>query len=271
LEQLEAVICSGGASLAAAECRWLLAVAEFDRREGWESWGLVGTAAWLSWKVGLDIRAAREKVRVGRALARFPKIAAAMGEGRLSYSKVRAITRIADPDTEDDLVELALNKSTNLVERIVATHRRAEARALAEEGRSHELRGLHFEQNDDDTITISVRLTTEVGKVVLSAVESFTGPPVLDASGLRVGLAQRRADGLVAMAEAANEEHINADGQAPYLLSIHVDDGVLEGDNLDGRCEVEGIGDSGVAQGISVETARRIACDSAVQLVGDDG
>jgi len=79
LEQLEAVICQGAANLSAAERDWLLAVAEFDRREGWACWGVVSSAAWLSWQVGPDLRAAREKVRVARSLLEFPLISAAMG------------------------------------------------------------------------------------------------------------------------------------------------------------------------------------------------
>lgn len=126
LEQLEAVICQGAANLTAAERDWLLAVAEFDRRDGWTSWGCVSSAAWLSWQVGLDLRAAREKVRVARALLRFPLISAAMGRGALSYSKVRAITRIALPATESALVDMALAGTTNHVERIVSGYRRVE-------------------------------------------------------------------------------------------------------------------------------------------------
>lgn len=125
LERLEAVICQGAANLSAAERDWLLAVAEFDRRDGWAQWGCVSCAAWLSWQVGLDLRAAREKVRVARHLREFPLISAAMGRGELSYSKVRAITRIAQPETEAALVQMALAGTTNHVERIVSAFRRA--------------------------------------------------------------------------------------------------------------------------------------------------
>ena len=110
----------GAANLSAAERDWLLAVAEFDRREGWAQWGVVSCAAWLSWQVSLDLRAAREKVRVARSLAKFPLISEAMGNGSLSYSKVRAITRIAEPATERSLVAMALAGTTNHVERMLS-------------------------------------------------------------------------------------------------------------------------------------------------------
>ena len=72
LELLEAEICQGAANLTAAEASWLALVAEFDRRRGWEAWGCASCAAWLSWQVGLDMGAAREKVRVAHAVAQFP-------------------------------------------------------------------------------------------------------------------------------------------------------------------------------------------------------
>ena len=112
LERLEAAIWQGAANLTSAEHDWLLAVAEFDRRRGWERWEVQSAAHWLSWQVGLDLRAAREKVRVARSFEQFPRIAAAMADGRLSYSKVRAITRIATPATEQELVDMALAATT---------------------------------------------------------------------------------------------------------------------------------------------------------------
>jgi len=69
LERLEAELCQGAANLTAAEHTWLLHLAEFDRRVGWEQWGCNSCAHWLVWQVGLDARTAREKVRVAKALA----------------------------------------------------------------------------------------------------------------------------------------------------------------------------------------------------------
>src|SRR5687768_5978347 len=129
LEWLEAEICQGAANLTAAEASWLALVAEFDRRRGWEVWECRSCAAWLSWQVGLDMRAAREKVRVAHALGEFPLLAAAMATGALSYSKVRAITRIVTPATEADLLVIALAGTSNHVERIVAAYRRGEQAA----------------------------------------------------------------------------------------------------------------------------------------------
>src|SRR5688572_8684863 len=95
LERLEAEICELAGHLAAGECRWLLLLSEFDRREGWTGWGLHSCAHWLSYRCGIGLQAAREKLRVGRRLEELPLITAAFGAGELSYSKVRALCRVA--------------------------------------------------------------------------------------------------------------------------------------------------------------------------------
>ncbi len=120
-ERLEAQITELAGHLAAAECRWLELVGEFDRRKGYEAWGCVSCAYWLSWQCGLDLRSARDKVRVARALEGLPLIRSSSSRsGRISYSKVRAIARVATPATEADLVMLAEHSTGAQLDRIVA-------------------------------------------------------------------------------------------------------------------------------------------------------
>src|ERR1039458_8281754 len=87
MERLEAEITQSAAHLAAAECRWLLMIAEFDHRDGAGSWGCTSTAHWLNWRCGLALGAGRERVRVARRLGELPVIAAAFATGQLSYSQ----------------------------------------------------------------------------------------------------------------------------------------------------------------------------------------
>src|ERR1700675_2667943 len=89
--------------LDAATARLLALIREFDARGGWTS-GFRSCAAWLSWRVGLDLRAARERVRVARSLGTLPRLAEALARGELSYAKVRALTRVATPETEARLL-----------------------------------------------------------------------------------------------------------------------------------------------------------------------
>jgi hypothetical protein len=175
LEQIEHDICQGAANLTAAEHAWLLLVAEFDRREAYKQWECLSTAAWLSWQIGLDIRAAREKVRVARALEDFPLISAAMERGELSYSKARAITRIVQPATESALVDMALAGTSNHVERIVRAYRRVDSIAKAKEQAQNAERALHHHVEDDGTVVISVRLPTEEGLAALSVLDAVHG------------------------------------------------------------------------------------------------
>ncbi len=272
LEQLEAVICQGAANLTSAEHDWLLAVAEFDRREGWTLWECQSCAMWLSWQVGLDIRAAREKVRVARALEQFPQIATAMATGRLSYSKVRAITRIATAECAQDLVDMALAGTTNQVERIVSAYRRAEPVAVEREQVQHDRRSLHHQIDDDGSVVITVRLPSEAGATVLSAIEYLVAPSIAQPDGTRDPQSARRADALVDLAIAGHAAS-GDEGRTPrYLVRMHVTQSALRGG--DGCCEIDGHGDSlDQPIGISVETALRLACDADIETVvtDDDG
>ncbi|MGL6222051.1 MAG: DUF222 domain-containing protein, partial [Steroidobacteraceae bacterium] len=136
IRELEAQITELAGHLNAANHRWLVLIAEFDRRNGWSDGSTQSCAHWLSWKCGLDLGAAREKVRVGKAIESLPKISAAMANGRLSYSKVRALTRVATPATEDVLLNVALHGTTQHVETLVRQFRRVqEVEELSREAR----------------------------------------------------------------------------------------------------------------------------------------
>ncbi|MCC7384539.1 MAG: DUF222 domain-containing protein [Deltaproteobacteria bacterium] len=106
------------AHLEAAEYRLISKLAEFDARGGWSHQGAISCAHWLSWRIGLGLGPAREKVRVARVLPLLPKIAAAFREARISYSKVRAITRVATPENEALLVEMAVSATASILEKI---------------------------------------------------------------------------------------------------------------------------------------------------------
>src|SRR5687768_8792766 len=101
IESLAAQITELAGHLNAANFRFLMLIAEFDRLKGWGGDGATHSCAhWLNWKIGIALGAAREKVRTALALEKLPKISAAMARGELSYSKARALTRVASPATE---------------------------------------------------------------------------------------------------------------------------------------------------------------------------
>jgi Domain of unknown function (DUF222) len=118
----------------AAEYRLLELIRRLDDLAPWGHFGVASCAHWLNWKCGIALGAAREKVRVAHALTDLPLISAAFRNGRLSYSKVRAITRVATEETEADYVEIATLATAAHVEKIVRKLRQVvslEARSAA--------------------------------------------------------------------------------------------------------------------------------------------
>jgi hypothetical protein len=138
LEQLAEEITRLSAHLAAATCRWLVLVGEFDRRAGWQQWGCRSCADWLAWRCGLVPGAAREHVRVARALADLPRIRETFDRGELSYSQVRALTRVATAECEAELVLIARYATAAQLERVVRTYRGVLATELAAVERAYE-------------------------------------------------------------------------------------------------------------------------------------
>jgi Domain of unknown function (DUF222) len=149
--------------------RLLDLIREFDARAGWNT-GFRSCAAWLSWRVGLDLGAARERVRVARALATLPLLARALATAELSYAKVRALTRVATPETEELLLKVGRAGTAAHVERIVRGWRRVDRIAEAREtARRHAGRALHVYQDEDGMVTVRGRLEPEVGALLLQA------------------------------------------------------------------------------------------------------
>ena len=155
-------------------------------------------------RTGLDLGAAREKLRVAAALADLNHIAAAMARGQLSYSKVRALTRVATPATEARLLAVALGATAAHVERLVRAWRRADrdAQADAEQVRLAS-RALSMQVDEDGMIVMRGRLTPEVGAVLLRAVEAALEQVPATAEGGESTIAQRRAVALGLVAESA--------------------------------------------------------------------
>jgi hypothetical protein len=154
LDRLGDEIAELSAHLDAATARLLDLIREFDARGGWSN-GFRSCAEWLSWRVGLAPGAAREKVRVARALGALPLLAHALARGEVSYSKVREVTRVATPETEERLLAVARAGTAAHVERIVRGWRRVDLHAEARESaRRHARRSLHVWQDDDGTVVL---------------------------------------------------------------------------------------------------------------------
>jgi len=264
IRELEAELTELAGHCNAAEYRWLCLLAEFDARKGWCDGATHSCAHWLNWKCGLDMGAAREKLRVAHALSKLPKISVSMARGELSYSKVRAITRVACEATEEVLLQMALHGTAYHVETLVRTYRRArQAEELSREARQRAARRLSFLPDYDGSWVVNGRLPAEVAAVVLKALDAaIEGLPKPDVSAEtsegKWTLSMRRADALGAVAESfLKHGHEAQNGGERCQLIVHVDVQTLK-DACAGRCEIE----DGPA--LAAETARRLACDSSV-------
>lgn len=179
LIELGDVLCELAAHLAAAEARWLCLLADFDREEGWGEYGCGSCAHWLSWKLGIDRRTGQEKVRVARALEELPVTRAAFLAGELTYSKVRAVTRMATPATDEALAELAKIATGAHLERLSRGYRRT--KRLDEEDQApadRPERYLRYEIQDDGSITGSFRLRGGRGDAVPAGRGRRTASPL---------------------------------------------------------------------------------------------
>jgi len=169
LERLGDRIAELSAHLDAATASLLDLIREFDARGGWNH-GFRCCAHWLSWRVGMDRGAARERVRVARALGSLPRLADALARGELSYAKVRALTRVATPETEERLLAVGKAGTACHVERIVRGWRRVDRVAEASETtRRHKSRALHVYQDEDGMVVIRGRLAPEAGAALMQA------------------------------------------------------------------------------------------------------
>src|SRR5438094_6636147 len=285
LDRLGDEIAELSAHLEAATARLLDLIREFDASGGWNS-GFSSCAAWLSWRVGLDLGAARERVRVARALANLPRLAQALARGELSYAKVRALTRVATPETEERLLAVGRAGTACHVERIVRGWRRVDRIAEAREtAQRHHSRALRVYQDEDGIVVIRGRLAPEAGAVLLQALAAAretlyqqrrqrvdngnnvsAETPALEQQ--EPPLEQQQADALTLLAESALHQGIEpgAPGER-YQVVVHVDAAVLADPDAPGQSVLE----DGVR--VSAETSQRLACDASrvVMHHGRDG
>lgn len=239
---------------AQAECEFLLLLEEFDRREGlvWFH-GLKSLAHWLAWSCSMSAGTAREHVRVARALGRMPRTVEMFRTGRLSYSKVREMSRVIDTVDEDTLVHLALVMTASQLARTVQAFRRIDGTAIAQEAR----REARWSVREDGMVEIRAVLPADVGAEVVTALEravdldrtpipdrkegydnvpagtpeaapptmrDVTAAPVDTSPAPSVPIDHRRADALVELARAyLDSAPADRSGEDRHLVLVQVD------------------------------------------------
>ena len=232
-ERLEAEISSVAATIAAVTCRWLAMIAEYDRRKAWEGWECRSMTHWLVGHVGLASSTAREHVRVARALAILPLLAAEFGGGRLSYSRVRTVTRVATPANEAKLVDFARACTAPQLERWVTAIERAKMADDPDAAqRIFDVRSVTFAYEDHGVWVARLRLPPEVGAMLANLIAVEVDAARLDESDVgsgdeRLSIEQRRADAFAVIVERAAACTCTDDGDNT------IDDAILDANDND--------------------------------------
>ena len=239
------------AHINAATYRLLTLLRVYDEEERWQ--GCRSCAHWLSWRTGISLGPAREKVRVARCLPSLPLISGALAKGEISYSKVRALTRVASADSEAELLTFARHGTTAHVERLVREWRRLD-RGDASQAARAERRGLSLHLADDGSYEVRGRLSPEVGSLLLKALEVAEDRlyRAERAAGTedRTTAAQRRADALGLWLEERVQPRVQ--------LVVHS----LEGDAQGAAAPASLVTEDG--SNVSAETSSRLACDAEI-------
>lgn len=260
LERLESEIGELAAHLSAATCRWLVLVGEFDAREGWGYSGCKTCAHWLSWRCGLSPSAAREHLRVARCMRALPAIRETFGRGELSYSQVRALTRVATPETDAELVTLARHATAAQLEVVVRAYRGVLERELGDSDPEHRRRFVRCEHEIDGSLLITARLPAEEGALVMAALEA--GRDSVRASARASAETTQNGDSADALVLMADTMLVSGPaertGGERYEVVVHVDVEALAGDDLGAACQLE------EGSALHPETVRRLGCDASV-------
>jgi Domain of unknown function (DUF222)/HNH endonuclease len=271
LDRLAQEIAELSAHLDAATARLLDLIRKFDARGGWNN-GFRSCAHWLSWRASIELGAARERVRVARALGSLPRLADALARGELSYAKVRALTRVATPETEERLLAVGKAGTACHVERIVRGWRRVDRIAEARETASRQKRrGVQVYQDEDGMVVVRGRLTPEQGAALRQALAAARemlyrqAPATEDVPAETPSTEQEMADALALLAESALHHGIDAGSPGErYQVVVHVDVPALAAPDAPGQSVLEG----GIH--VSAETSRRLACDATRVIMRHD-
>ena len=236
--------------ITAATYDLLVRICQFDQEKLWHLEGVCSCDHWLNWKCGIGFNAAREKVRAANALGEPPKISEAFGLGKVSYSKVRAMTREATLKNEDYLLNIAKYGTAYHVEFLVRGYRRAkQLNDVDIANKQHHARSLTYRYDDDGSLVIKGRLPAEIGAMLIKALDKAVERTVAETDNEknedkhetstrgRPSFATRPADALMEMAESYLQQGPKSSSSADrYQMMVHV----------------------------TAETSRRIACDTSI-------
>jgi len=251
-----------------AECyQMLVLVREFDDRFGWQKWSFKSCAEWLAWRSEIGLSAAREKVRTAHALRGLPLISAAFAEGRLSYSKARALTRVTDRHQEDLLLAYALSTTAENVEERCRQMRNVAPESTEDSRSAWRRRSLTmWRDNARGTLRLTVEVPIEEGELIARAIDCAVAagevttdidPSAVEAKS--TAWRAQQADALIAVMRSYLDGGQGSEGGSTadqYQVVVHADAKSLRG----------GVGRSD----LPIETVKRLLCDCSFATVFED-
>jgi len=259
IDDLDRAIVNLSSRINAGTYELLVLVRQFDERAGWLKWGLGNCAEWLHYRCDYSMNAAREKVRVAHALKTLPDIAAAFATGELSYSKVRAMTRVVGPHNQNELLSFALESTTALVEERCRELRCGTAESLGSGQRAFANRSLRISRNAErGTMSITIELPLETGELVEKALDKARDDSAFGIEFVDESWSARQADAMVSIASgylAGNDERSRCNSD-DYLVTVHVDQSALANGN--GRSS------------LPIESVKRLCCDGHAVVIGEN-
>lgn len=261
IQELTDRIADTAAHIDAATGALLRDIRVLDESGAWDTMGAQTCAHYLSYRIGMGLGTAREKVRVANALGTLPLVDAALAQGRLSYSKVRAITRVATPENEETLLDLAMASTAAQLEKICRHYRQTAPR----EPGADERRWVTHRTTDDGMVRISMQLRAEEAVTFLKAIDLSAGAGcpadrvVAMAETVLAGEQVGRSD----VAHDADDESDGSENRAgesepdrrirrPVEVVFHIDAETLTGHEHD------------TGYGVSAEIARKLCCDAGI-------
>ena len=273
------------ARVSVGEHALVVAIADFDEAGGFVEQGALSTVQWLGYRCGMSAGVAHEKLRVGRALRALPGIDAAWAKGRLTYSKVRALTRVATPDNEADLVAIAQSATAAQLERICRHYRAATCERTPVEAKLE--RFVQVRQTDHGSTRVTLQLPPDEGARFVAALDAAMAQLASEEGGRGDDDDARpdRADAAMALAESffASGARPRRSG-APHEVVLHVDasacrvadpSAARRGDRSSAE-ESKGVVEDAPAvgfienagdQGVDADAARRLLCDASVSVL----
>ena len=243
----------------AATYELLVLIREFDERAGWLQWGLDNCVDWLAWRCDLSRTTAFDKVRIAHALKTLPGISFAFASGKLSYTKVRELTRVADRGNEDDLVAFALRTTASIVAERCRELRMGSVASIDSAARVYANRSLCLRRDHQrGMMTVTVELPMDTGELLEKALDKArddelqSGPDIEDTSW-----SMRQADAFVNVLNV----YLSGDENGPtsndnYLVTVHVQQSALAGN--EGR------------SALPIESVKRLCCDSQAVVITEE-